>query len=204
MKLFKFVAFVISLCSLALSVSANPATELANKLAKVTAMTASFAQTITDAEGKLLQQSQGIVEVKQPQQLYWETQTPYQHTVITDGKTLWLYDVDLEQATQEPFSGNLAQTPALLLSGDASLIEQTYRVESDAKGYRLLPIDPDNLFSELHLQFDGQYITAMILKDSFGQQTLISLSNVLLNPAIKDSRFHFVPPEGIDVINNES
>lgn len=204
MKLYKHLVVITSLLMTANLSLADAALDLADKLAKVTSMQASFKQTIVDADGALMQQSEGVIAVKQPQQLYWHTTAPYQHMVITNGQSLWLYDIDLEQASQEPFSGDLAQTPALLLSGDASRIANTYHVTAEQQGYQLLPIHSDGLFSALHLRFNGAYIDAMTLEDSFGQRTTIELSDIIINPEIDNKRFEFIAPEGIDVINNES
>lgn len=204
MKLYKHLFIIASLLITARLAQADAAADLSGKLAKVNSMEANFKQTIVDAQGAVLQQSAGVIAVKQPQRLYWQTTEPYQHTVITNGQTLWLYDIDLEQASQEPFSGDLAQTPALLLSGDASRIASTYRVTAEREGYQLVPINSDGLFSALHLRFDGSYISAMTLEDSFGQRTTIELGDIVINPEIDNQRFEFVAPEGIDIIQNES
>mgnify|MGYP000548388483 CR=1 FL=1 len=204
MKFFKLKIIVAGLLLVSNYCLADAAADLADKLAKVTSMQAQFTQTIIDADDVVLQQSQGTIAVKQPQQLYWHTTAPYQHIVITNGKTLWLYDIDLEQASEEPFSGDLAQTPALLLSGDASRIASTYRVTADQQNYTLVPFSSDGLFSALHLRFKDGYISAMVLEDSFGQQTTIELSDIIINPTIDNARFEFTAPEGIDVIQNES
>lgn len=204
MTYYKRLFVITSLLMTANLSLADAATELANKLANVSSMQANFKQTIVDAEGAVMQQSEGVIAIKQPQQLYWHTTAPYQHMVITNGQSLWLYDIDLEQASQEPFSGDIAQTPALLLSGDASRIAHTYHVTAEQQGYQLLPIHSGGLFSALHLRFDGAYINAMTLEDSFGQRTTIELSDIIINPEINDERFQFIAPEGIDVIHNES
>ena len=39
-----------------------------------------------------------------PGRFRWETSDPYQQTVIANGDTLWIYDVDLKQASSTIFS----------------------------------------------------------------------------------------------------
>src|SRR5436853_58053 len=44
------------------------------------------------------------------------TATPFEQTIVADGKTLWLYDADLNQVTQRPQAQALGSTPAAILA----------------------------------------------------------------------------------------
>ena len=192
----------------AAELESGAAAELAQQLKSMRSMTANFHQQIADHRGSVLQKATGILKVKRPRRFYWLTQEPYEHLVVTNGKQLWLYDIDLEQITQQAFSADLDKAPALLLSGEIAEISQQYQVElvateGQGKQYKLTPNSPDSLFKLLTIQFSGGMIAAMTLQDSFDQLTDIQFSDVKLNPVIDDTLFEFIAPEGIDVIRQQ-
>lgn len=186
------------------------AKQLSKRLQVMNSLTASFQQRIHDADGEFLQEASGKVVVKRPRMFHWQTQQPYEHLLVTDGTTMWLYDVDLEQINRKPFSADLDKAPALLLSGELEEIQKHYHISTEqtdtastAKQFTLTPLTTDSVFSNLTIIFSGDFIASMKLVDSFGQITTIQFSDVTLNPKVADSQFTFVPPAGIDVISDE-
>lgn len=186
------------------------AEQLSERLQVMNSLTASFQQQIQDADGEFLQTASGTVTVKRPRMFHWQTLQPYEHLLVTDGTTMWLYDVDLEQINRKPFSANLDKAPALLLGGELEEIQKHYRISrnkmaagSQAAQFTLTPLGTDSVFSELTIVFGGEFIASMKLVDSFGQITTIEFSGVTLNPDVADTQFAFVPPAGVDVISDE-
>lgn len=212
---------VITLCSVV--VHADSSALLASQMSGVETISAQFQQKIFDNKGQLMQEANGELIVKRPRQLHWLTKEPYEHLVVTDGKDLWLYDIDLEQVNKEAFSEDLDRAPALLLSGNVDVIAQNYRVEQlsleksksektnadkapvDQSRYhfRLIPLKADGLFTALEIVFVDKKISSMTMSDSFDQITKINFLDVYLNQTVDDSVFKFVTPEGVDLISNE-
>jgi len=124
--------------------------------------------------------------------------------MISDGKKVTLWDPDLEQVTIRKLDERLSQTPALLLSGDVSKIDQSFDVTSKPSGelleFILKPKTKDTLFDSLRLSFRNGKINDMQLIDSVGQRTNILFSGVKVNEDIPASTFKFVVPKGADVI----
>lgn len=181
--------------------------KLGAKLEPLAVLQAQFVQTVSDDKNKILQTSEGTLAVKRVNRLRWETTAPYAYLIVTDGKILWRYDRDLEQATQQPFDGELANAPALILSGDMARIRAHYEVtwEQGSAGdwFRLQPKAAKPLFRELKLLFSAAGLAELDLVDNLAQRTEIRFSKVVANAAIPDSLFMFSPPAGVDVINNE-
>jgi outer membrane lipoprotein-sorting protein len=50
--------------------------------------------------------------------------------------------------------------------------------------------------------FRGRDLTEMELADSFGQLTRLHFKGVIKNPHLNPEVFHFVPPEGVDVMRD--
>lgn len=177
---------------------------------------AQFLQTVSDEKGKVLQTSQGTIAVQRGNRLRWETNAPFAYLIVTDGQMLWRYDRDLEQVTQQKFKGELADTPALILSGDMPRIRANYEVSlergSAGEYFRLVPKEGPKenskqkkpLFRALTLLFSGNSVSQLVLQDNLDQRTEIRFSAVVNNPALADNLFHFVAPKGVDVVDDES
>jgi hypothetical protein len=65
---------------------------------------ADFTQTVTapSREGQpgRVKTSTGTFEFQRPGKFKFDYQKPFAQTIVADGKTLWLYDADLNQVTQ--------------------------------------------------------------------------------------------------------
>ncbi|HEV8693966.1 MAG TPA: outer membrane lipoprotein chaperone LolA, partial [Lysobacter sp.] len=61
-----------------------------------------FAQQVFDPKGKLKESSSGKVALSAPRLFRWEYVKPYPQLIVADGKTVWIYDPDLQQVTKRP------------------------------------------------------------------------------------------------------
>ena len=145
------------------------------------------------------------MKVERPGKFYWETTSPAKQTIVTTGKVVWIYDPDLQQAVRQSLDDQVANTPALLLSGNTSQIMDAYRVTQPDRSklyYTLYPKQDDGAFQSLTISFGANKApTLMILQDSLGQTTYVRFSNIKVNPAIPASVFNFEPPKGTDIID---
>lgn len=202
-----------TLAALALSV-AMPLSALANEGAeRLTRMLepldtyeASFEQQILDASGERLQEARGHMWLSRPGKFRWEVDAPYRQEVISDGEEVILYDPDLEQATVQALDQRVTHTPALLLSGSADELTDSYDVSRSQQGsaetFTLFPKSPDTLFEALEMTFRGERLASLQMLDSTGQRTAIVFRDVRMNQPIDDGRFAFEIPEGTDVIRD--
>ena len=197
--------------------SAQQATSsLVKQLAGLQRLTADFEQSTKTTNNKTVQKKgltaqhmnqtfKGVMKVERPGKFYWETTSPAKQTIVTTGKVVWIYDPDLQQAVRQSLDDQVANTPALLLSGNTSQIMDAYRVTQPDRTklyYTLYPKQDDGAFQSLTISFGANKApTLMILQDSLGQTTYVRFSNIKVNPAIPASVFHFVPPKGTDIID---
>ena len=147
----------------------------------------------------------GVMKVERPGKFFWQTTSPAKQTIITTGKTVWIYDPDLQQAVRQSLDDQVANTPALLLSGNANQIMSAYRVTQPNKAktyYTLYPKDKEGAFQSLTISFGANNTpNLMLLQDSLGQTTTIRFSNMKVNSKIPASTFNFNPPAGTDIID---
>lgn len=189
---------------------------LVKQLSNIRSLTANFEQTTKITNPKATQKKglsaqhmnqtfKGVMKVQRPGKFYWETTAPSKQTIATTGKTVWIYDPDLQQAVRQSLDEQASNTPALLLSGNTNQIMQSYRVTQPNKGktyYKLYPKASDGVFESLTISFGANKAPSlMILEDSLGQTTYINFSNVKVNASIPASTFNFTPPKGTDIID---
>jgi outer membrane lipoprotein carrier protein len=124
---------------------------------------------------------------------------------MTSGKVLWIYDPDLLQATKQKLDDQVGNTPALLLSGDPRKLAEAFDIAEEQGGadkvFVLKPRGKDALFESLRVRFQGGRLVEMQLADTMSQRTAIRFSEIRVNPALGNQHFEFVPPKGVDVID---
>jgi outer membrane lipoprotein carrier protein len=192
------------------SVHAASATDrLMDFFNNVQSMRAEFTQTVSEQGFADKETSHGVFQLLRPGRFRWDYEQPYQQNIIADGNRLWVYDVDMDQVIVKPLNLVLGQTPAVLLSGTASLTDRFYIQDvpsPDDQGLawvELRPKDRESSYEKLLLGFSQQNIRAMELVDNFGQVTKLKFTHLERNPKIDPAIFQFQPPHGVDVIGEE-
>jgi outer membrane lipoprotein carrier protein len=190
-----------------LAFAQTPAVELKQILTNLHSLQAHFAQTVFDGNGRVLQQSSGLMTLQRPGLFRWETEQPAKQLLIADGSKVWFYDAELEQVTVQKQQTINANSPALLLSGTDQQLTEDFMVtrqmaaNRNVQIFKLLPRANNNLFQSVQLVFWNQQLQKMRLIDSLGQATIINFSQVQTNPPLRAALFHFVIPRGVDVVN---
>ncbi|MGE0113877.1 MAG: outer membrane lipoprotein chaperone LolA [Steroidobacteraceae bacterium] len=206
-------AFVLSV--LALSAYAQAATEttidngyamLDRFFANLTSLQASFTQSVRDSRERLIESSAGTLAIKKPGKFRWDYAQPNAQIIVSDGARIWLYDPELEQVTIRRAELSLNGTPAMLLSGQGNL-RDSFEVEhvEQRDGMMVINLSPrkaDTDFRLLQLALRKDQLVAMSLTDKLSQTTLLQFTKFKRNAALADSQFSFVPPKGVDVIDN--
>lgn len=189
--------------------TAHAVANLKQQLSVIDRFSANFVQLTLDGSGKTLQRVEGFMQVAKPGKLRWKTEGVYEQLVISDGKSLWVFDADLEQVSIKNMENRLSETPALLLGGDVSAIGEDFIItqaeRENAIRFILQPKDTSQLFDSLELAFSQldaqQSLMQMVIRDASGQVTDIRFENVQNNPEFDQGIFTFEIPEGVDVID---
>lgn len=159
------------------------------------------AMQITDtAEGRLI--------VKRPGKMRWEYTIPEPQSIITDGKTMWIYRPADNQVM-------LGKAPAFFGHGkgagflsDVRLIRKSFTVEgqpSENETYhrlRLTPHTPGQELADIILSIDKRTyrIDQVVTHNAYGDETRIVLSDYRFNIDPEEHLFHFEIPDGVDVV----
>jgi outer membrane lipoprotein carrier protein len=165
---------------------------------------ANFHQVVTDKQGRKVQEVDGEMQLLRPNKFRWDYQKPYEQQIISDGKQVWLYDVDLAQVTVRALSQSIGSSPAALLAGGAE-IDKTFKlINAVGKGtldwVSAIPKDKESGFARILMGFNANKIQELSLVDSFGHTTKIVFTQVEVNPVLEDKNFLFKAPKGVDVV----
>ncbi len=151
--------------------------------------------------------STGSFEFARPGQFKFVYRKPFEQTIVADGQTLWLYDVDLNQVTSRKQAAVLGSSPAALIAtaSDLKALQADFNLanapDKDGQQWVLAtPKNKDGQVQNVRIGFkSGQLVTLEIL-DSFGQNSRMGFSGFQVNPALEASAFQFKPPAGADVV----
>ncbi|MEO7325286.1 MAG: outer membrane lipoprotein chaperone LolA [Dokdonella sp.] len=169
-------------------------------------VTASFNQSVTDANGHRGDESRGSLALEAPRQFRWETTAPYQQTIVADGARVWVYEPDLEQVSVRNQSSEEAHSPLTVLTDLSQLDSQFKSTEAgEHDGLTWLKLtskakEPEFEYAELG--FDAKTLQRMRFKDQLGNTTEIRFTDWKRNPVIAAGTLTFVPPKGVDVVGD--
>lgn len=181
---------------------------LDQQLSSTHAFQAQFVQSTQSAQfGNQI--TRGEMALERPGKFRWQITSPDQQLLVSDGKTLWIYDEDLQQVIIQAVSQRLDETPALLLAGKVDSIQQFFivnQISSREPGdwYELKSRDKEGLVSKVILNFNNHVIQEMQIYDNLGQRTDIIFSKIKTNPQFSKNSFTFTPPKGVEVISESS
>ena len=163
-----------------------------------------FSQQVFDPRGKQKEASSGRVAVSAPRLFRWEYVKPYPQLIVADGKTVWVYDPDLQQASKRPQGVEEASSPLAILLDPAKLDRDFTVKEAGASNgiewLQLTPKQADAAFKTAKLGFGKAGLAEMEYVDALGQRTKISFSGWKRNPGFAKGTFTYVPAKGVDVI----
>ncbi len=183
---------------------ASAQSEVEKNLSGVATWSADFTQTIDDGHGQVARSAAGKLYLQKPGKFRWDYTLPSEQLILADGKKIWFYDKDLQQANVRDMDASLANTPAVLLSGGGSLSSQfdvTGLPPSDGlEWYQLIPKHADTDFQLVRIGFRKGELASMFLADKLNQVTQLTFTNPKRNAKLAPDLFAFVPPAGVDVI----
>jgi outer membrane lipoprotein carrier protein len=208
-------------------------TVLDRYLAGLKSLHTGFRQTVTDAHGVTVEAGAGELMVQRPGRFRWDYQPSGPSTgpgtapgpglttgpatgsaadpktsgqlLVADGRNLWFYDRELEQATVKPVASVLSPTPVMLLSGTDADLHAQFNVSPGKPhdGLDWVEIEPRSAqadFSRAELGFAGEQLERMLINDRLGQTVRLDFEHSARNAPIDAANFSFVPPAGVDVI----
>lgn len=202
-----FIGYLMLVSAFVSAADDQAAAQLRKQLDAMNTLQGNFVQTTYDKDGAEQESSSGEFMLMRPGKFYWKTLDPMPQLLVSNNKTIWLYDPDLETVTVREFTDDLRETPALLLSADAEQLRKQFSVTRDtnnktADAFTLTPKVTDGMFQHLTLVFKANQLTEFAIRDSLGQLTRCVLTNVQRNKTLPEEKFFFQPPEGVEILKD--
>ncbi len=211
---FKPVRGVLLAAAVALPAIAGHASgldSLENFMKTVKSGKADFTQVSTspprDGQAPRSKTTSGSFEFARPGRFKFAYKKPFEQTIVADGQTLWLYDVDLNQVTASKQAQALGSTPAALVSSAADIkslqADYTLAAAPEKDGLEWVVATPktkDGQLQSVRVGFKGKALAVLEILDSFGQRSVLSFANFQPNVALDAAAFSFKPPPGADVV----
>ena len=164
-----------------------------------------FTQTVISKSGRKPQQSAGIFALQRPGKFRWSYEKPYKQLLVSDGNKLWSYDPDLNQVAIKRLGTAFGASPAALLAGQDLDKHFVLKEGTAADGLEFVEAAPrggDASFERVKIGFAANRPVSMEIHDSFGQVTVLRLTQFEANPPLPASLFRFVAPAGADVVGD--
>ena len=155
----------------------------------------------------------GSFEFQRPGKFRFIYRKPFEQTLVADGQTLWLHDVDLNQVTARDQAQVLGATPAAIVAAapDLKALERDFTLseEPDQDGQQWVKATPKSREGQLQSirvgfreSAKGPELRTLDILDSFGQRSRLTFEGFGINPSLPASHFQFTPPAGADVLRN--
>jgi outer membrane lipoprotein carrier protein len=205
----RIATFLIAAC--ALSAGATGLDSLENFVKTVKTARTDFTQVVTmpakEGQAGRSKTSSGTFEFSRPGRFRFVYKKPFEQTIVADGQTLWLYDVDLNQVTARKQAQVLASTPAALIASAATVqalqADFVLTADADSDGLEWVLATPkvkDTALQSVRVGFRAGELAVLEILDTFGQRSSLRFSGFKANAALDAGSFQFKPPQGADVI----
>ena len=204
--------FLVALCAVSIPARAlNGLESLENFVKTVKSGKSDFTQVVTSPakanEPPRVKNSSGTFEFQRPGKFKFQYKKPFEQLILADGNSLWIFDADLNQASQRKQSTAFANTPAALIASatDLSALRNEFNLENapEKDGINWVSAKPksaDSTLQTVRIGFKGEALHQLDITDSFGQRSLITFTTMQLNPSLPATSFQFTLPKGAELL----
>jgi outer membrane lipoprotein carrier protein len=183
-----------------------------------------FFQRYSDGHGAVSAES-GTVYFSRPGRMRWEYESPERKLFIVDGTNAWFYvPADHTASRAKMKESSDWRTPLALLAGKANLSELCRKIElagsgsgeSDEKpsspGNMLLrcipresPASPAAVLPDVIFETDAEdRLVRVVIHEAGSAETEFRFGNWEENIPVPEVKFHFQPPPGVAVVDEQS
>jgi outer membrane lipoprotein carrier protein len=176
---------------------------LKKRLADLKTFKATFTQTVVDLEGQVLQSADGVLQLSQPNKLYWELFEPNESLLIADGESLWNIDPFVEQATVFDQQQAIESNPMILLAQSTSDVWDKFSITltegEQNEDFRVEALSDDSQIAALVMSFIGDDLSKLTIIDRQQQTSTSLFSDIQQNISIESSVFVADIPDGYEI-----
>lgn len=167
-----------------------------------------FYQTLTLKAMEITDTASGKAFFKRPGMMRWDYEKPDRQIITTDGDTLWIYRPEDSQVMVGKSPSFFAGGRGASFLSDMKLIRKKFDISLQEKTkdeyhvLKLLPKEKTLDVSVIYISISAKnfHVVQITTYNSFGDETVIELSNTQFKPKLDDSMFIFQIPQGVEVL----
>ncbi len=184
---------------------------------------AQFFERYSDGSGGVAAES-GVVYFSRPGRMRWEYESPERKLFLVDGANAWFYvPADHTASRAKIKQSSDWRTPLALLAAKTDLSKLCRKIElagdsSSSKDSDLQPATGDAVLRcvprgseegaatpDVLLEVDPQgWLARIVIHEAGNAQTEFRFGNWAENLPIPEAKFHFEPPAGVAIVDEES
>ncbi|MEK6607238.1 MAG: outer membrane lipoprotein chaperone LolA [Myxococcota bacterium] len=175
---------------------------------------ASFKQTWENPAYGQTRVAYGYVYLRKPGRMRWNYLKPDKKSLVSDGKTLWVYEEEDAQIFRQDVRDAGMPAAVAFLGGGRKLADDfdaTIDAASTLGGpgrivVKLAPKVPTAQFRNLVFVVDDVefLVRESVVVDHQGAENHLAFTGIERNTRIPDAKFRFVPPAGVPVLDPKS
>jgi outer membrane lipoprotein carrier protein len=179
-----------------------------------------FFERYSDGSGGVSAES-GTVYFSRPGRMRWEYESPEQKLFIVDGTNVWFYvPADRTASRAKLKESSDWRTPLALLAGEADLSKLCRKIETADSGADEQPTSPGNEVlrciprgdpnsadapKDVIFETDPEArLVKVVIREAGNASTEFRFGNWEENIAVPEVKFHFQPPPGVAIVDEES
>lgn len=140
----------------------------------------------------------GTFKYKAPDKLYLNFTAPSGKVIVTNGRSLWVFDKSSNVCGIQDVGGGYSGGVASLVSGYNAML-----ASQGLGGYTIKLRNFEKAFPELVIVTDANFLLRkLILKDKNGDSTTYTISNLTAGQNIPSGHFDFKPPTSAQTVRN--
>lgn len=171
---------------------------------------ATFSQTYTIKVQNVKKESKGTVTFEKPGKMSWVYDAPNGNRVVSDGKTIRVYEKENEQMYETSVKGSQYPAALAFLMGTGQLVKDFSLKLLDAAqmkfegGYVLegTPKEATPAYQKVLLYVDAQtnQVRRVLILDAQGNRNRFDFSAPVVNQPVPKTEFEFTAPAGTRII----
>lgn len=185
---------------------------------KLSDFQADFSQKTFSQTLKTTSEARGKMYFKKPNLIKWEYESPEKQIYIINKDDYWWYLPEDAQVVKRKANQVLKDTTPLTFLAGMGKMEESFLVSrpndrgletKSTGGAILLDLTPKNEqihMKHMQLKVDAKsfQVIGIILEDPYGNTNDIEFNHSILNQGLPEKLFQFIPPEGVDILDEDA
>ncbi|VFP78543.1 Outer-membrane lipoprotein carrier protein [Candidatus Erwinia haradaeae] len=182
-----------------LTVLADPQSVLQQRLDQVSSIYVRFHQKVMDNNDILVQESNGELWVRRPNQFYWHVFSPDENILLSDGRDMFFYHPLINQVVIYRIKNDLSYSPLMLIVGNQKSDWKDYNIIQKNDNFFFTPKKSEQDFIQFSIEVTKSgVINCFSVMEESGLRTSYDFNNQK-NILVDINKFKLIFPSGVTI-----